>query len=174
MSTTTAAPPAPIIPRPNDLYIPEPLEQRRQWVCWRWEWDERNEKWTKVPINAKTGNRASTTDPTTWATFEQAFLRAEKSKGALGLGFVFSANDDIAGVDLDTCRDPETGEFAPWAAAILNTFDTYAEISISETGVHIYGNAHVGAGHNKVYETGKVEVYDRGRFFVVTGNKLPG
>jgi hypothetical protein len=50
----------------------------------------------------------------TWGTFEEAVRRAEEN--GLGIGFVFSSGDPFVGVDLDRCRDPETGEivFEEW------------------------------------------------------------
>src|SRR5207248_9040401 len=46
--------------------------------------------------------RASATDPDTWASLDAAltpWCRAE----ADGIGFVFSADDPFAGIDLDDC-----------------------------------------------------------------------
>ena len=49
--------------------IPEELKQLDQWVLWRME--QRGDKITKVPIQT---NKvlASTTNPETWASFENA------------------------------------------------------------------------------------------------------
>ncbi len=47
----------------NQDGIPAELRELRQWVCWRWCWKERDKRWTKTPINAKTGCNAKTTDP---------------------------------------------------------------------------------------------------------------
>src|SRR5215217_5232136 len=85
--------------------VPPELTERPQWVCWRLE--ERDEKLTKVPYTAGTRRRASSTDPATWASFEDA-------KGAVGraeppydgIGFVFSDADPFCGIDLDKCRNP--------------------------------------------------------------------
>src|SRR5262245_20859759 len=55
--------------------IPAGLKARPQWVLWRGEdrLDTRtgNVKLNKIPIDPQTLNKASTTDPTTWGTFEQ-------------------------------------------------------------------------------------------------------
>src|ERR1019366_6507934 len=49
------------------------------------------------------------------------------------------------------------------------------EISPSGRGVKIWVRAHLdGPGKRVVYEDGAVEVYDRGRYFTVTGQTLNG
>ena len=43
-------------------------------------------------------------------------------------GFVFTASDPYAGIDLDDCRDPETGEIASWAQQIVDALESYTEV----------------------------------------------
>jgi putative DNA primase/helicase len=70
---------------------------------------------TKPPVDPKVGRYSSVDDPETWGTFAQA-----RAAAADGVGFVFTAGDGLAGVDLDDCIDPQTAEIAPWAAAIIS------------------------------------------------------
>lgn len=86
---------------------PETLREREQWVCWREE--ERDDKLTKIPVTPATGGFASSTDPETWRSFETA-LEYTETEHADGVGFVFTDDDPIVGVDLDDCRDPETDD----------------------------------------------------------------
>ncbi len=44
----------------------------------------------------------------------------------------------VAGIDLDTCRDPETGAIEGWAQAIVDRLGTYTEVSPSGTGVKLF------------------------------------
>jgi hypothetical protein len=69
------------------------------------------------------------------ASLEQAVAVAKRRVD--GIGFVFNG-DGIAGVDLDGCRNPETGAIAPWAQRIIDDFASYTEVSPSGTGVKIY------------------------------------
>jgi putative DNA primase/helicase len=46
-----------------------------------------------------------------------------------GEGFIF--------IDLDGVRDSDSGEIVPWAQAIVDSFDTYCEISASGKGLHL-------------------------------------
>jgi primase-polymerase (primpol)-like protein len=87
-----------------------------------------------------------------------------------GIGFVFSSADPFVGIDLDDCRNPETGEIAAWAQKIISRVqEGYIEISPSGTGVHIIVEGSVRDGGMR---KGKVEMYGRGRFFTVTGRVL--
>ena len=73
-------------------------------------------------------------------------------------------SDGIAGIDLDHCLTG--GVLEPWAQQIVDRCPaTYVEVSPSGTGLHIFGRAIVGAGRRR----DGVEVYDRGRYFTVTG-----
>src|SRR3954452_21484848 len=110
------------------------IRDLRQWVCWRSE--ERDGKLTKIPCSPLTGRRASSTDPETWGGYPEA-LRAGKERGYAGMAFVFTAADPFCGVDLDRCRDAETGEVEEWVREIIEELDSYTEVSPSGTGVHI-------------------------------------
>jgi RecA-family ATPase len=140
----------------------------RQWLCWRSE--ERDGKPTKIPYSPLTGQRASSTSPDTWASYEEA-VKAAKEQGYGGIGFVFTPDDDLCGVDLDSCLDPETGEIEDWARAIIEEFNSYTEISPSGIGVHVLVKGELPAGRNR---KGRIEMYDRGRYFTVTGRHLAG
>jgi putative DNA primase/helicase len=143
--------------------IPEEMRQRRQWVVWKLEKRPGEDKPTKMPYIAGGVGRADTTDLMTWRSFEVAVQGLETGRYN-GIGFVFSSGDRYAGVDLDDCRNPESGELEEWAEKIVETFGGYAEISQSGTGVHIIVK---GKAPNK--KRGKVEAYSSERFFAMTG-----
>jgi putative DNA primase/helicase len=155
--------------------IPESLKALPNWVDWKYIWEQWDvERWAKVPINLKTSQYAKPNDPSTWGTFEKAWERYERSKGRLfdGLGFMFSKDDQITGVDLDDCRNPETGVIAPWALEIVEKLDSYTEISPSGKGLHIIVAGVLPPGLRKV---GDVEMYDDVHYFTMTGHLLaPG
>src|SRR5215217_46815 len=144
--------------------LPEELRQRHQWVVWKLE--ERDGKLTKVPYIAGGGGKASSTDSLTWRSFEEVVQALETGRYN-GIGFVFSSGDPFAGVDLDDCRDPETGELEEWAQKIVELLGGYAEASPSRRGVHIIVR---GKAPNK--KRGRVEAYSSERFFTVTGEAL--
>jgi len=104
--------------------IPAELRERPQWVVWRAL--ERQGRITKVPYRADGNGRASSTDPATWATFDQAVAGAD-ALTADGIGYVFSQDDPYFGLDLD-------GELTQAdRAAIVSKLDTYTEESSGAT-----------------------------------------
>jgi len=146
---------------------PGELRTADQFVCWREE--DRDGDITKVPYSVH-GGRASSINPKTWAPFEAAIDYAEEHSMS-GIGFVFTEDDPYAGIDLDKCRDSETGEIDQWARKIVNALDSYTEISPSGTGLHIFVKATL-PGHNN--RKGPLEMYESGRYFTLTGEHLDG
>ncbi|WP_435196380.1 phage NrS-1 polymerase family protein [Natronomonas sp. EA1] len=153
------------LPVADDL--PAAMVTRPQWVCWRAE--ARGEKTTKIPVNPSTGRYASTTDPETWTDFATA-REYSVAKGT-GLGFVFTDDDPLVGVDLDDCRGVESGSLTDWADDIVARLDSFTEISPSGTGVHVIVKGILPEGRNR---HGDVELYETARFFTVTGDHLDG
>jgi len=151
--------------------VPVCLRERAQWVCWRYV--ERDGKQTKFPISPTKGGSASSTDPATWGTFQQAIAACQRCIDLAGIGFVFTADDPFAGIDLDNCLDAATRELKPWARPILDQLDSYSEISPSGAGVKIFVRARKRGQRCKTgYQDGAIEMYDRDRFFTITGQRL--
>nr|WP_246308266.1 hypothetical protein [Halosimplex rubrum] len=101
-------------------------------------------------------------------SFETA-LEYVETGNADGVGFVFTDDDPIVGVDLDDCRDPETGDVDDAALDIIERLDSYTEISPSGTGYHVLITGELPEGRNR---RGSIELYDTARFFTVTGNHV--
>lgn len=155
--------------------IPQELVDCNQWVCWKVV--ERDGKKTKMPIQVN-GDPASSTDPKTWNSFAKCIDAAYQYAG---VGFVFTKDDLYIGIDLDGCRNVMTGEISAWAQVIINQMKTYCEVSPSGTGVKMFGtSSKVWTGKNKKNlnvakvcdKAPGIEVYDRGRYFAVTGGQL--
>ena len=148
--------------------IPAELKQFHQWVAWKAEPRE-NGKFAKVPVCPMTGANASTNDPITWGTYDQA-ATFYNSGGMAGIGFVFTDADPFCGIDLDDCRNPHNGDLADWVPEILYHLESYTEVSPSGTGLKIFCRGQLdGPGRN----FGDVEIYSTKRFFTVTGDKIP-
>lgn len=158
----------------NNIYnaIPLELKQYKNWVCYQAVPDERSHSGiSKKPINPYTGGFAQSNNSSTWADFETAVKEAPKYSG---IGFMFS-NTPFFGVDLDDMpndiADFKNGGCNNIVAEFVNTLQSYTEFSQSGTGVHIIckGTLPKG-GRKKVHEFGGFEMYETGRFFVMTGN----
>ena len=115
----------------------------RRWTAWCNEQRaDDSDKLTKVPYRAP-GRRAQADNPQTWITCSAAKALAAKIVNGLGGGigvWLGELGDEavLIGVDLDTCRNPQTGSIEPWALEVIERFDSYAEISPSNTGVKIF------------------------------------
>jgi putative DNA primase/helicase len=150
------------------------MREKRQWVRWRRE--ERDGKATKIPYEAAAVRAAKTNSAETWGTFADA-LKYMPRGDMSGVGYVFAYCGGEVGIDLDGCRDPETGAIAEWARPILERFaGTYAEVSPSQSGVKIFARGtlpHERTG-KKITLPGDhcgIEAYQHGRFFAVTGER---
>src|SRR5262249_33822436 len=116
------------------------LRDQKIWVCWRWFWN--GKKWTKPPYRADDPEHyASTSDPATWGTYEQAAAQVRAGK-ADGFGFALKGCNDIGGVDLDHCRDPGTMAIEPWADDYVRRFPgAYLEATVSGAGLRVLGTS---------------------------------
>ncbi len=148
--------------------LPTEMCVREQWICWREE--KRNGDMTKVPVDPETGDFASSTDDRTWSSLETALEYATAAR-ADGIGFVFTSTDPIVGIDLDKCRDPETGKPDGDTKEIVQRLGSYTEISPSGTGYHVLVQGELPSGRNR---RGGIEMYDQSRFFTVTADHVEG
>lgn len=151
------------------MYIPSEIAPLRQFVVWKYETRPGEDKPTKVPYNPHSGRGASSTDPSTWGTLDEA-QNAFAAGGYSGIGFVIAP--PFVGIDFDYCIN-EQGDIDPPIKEAIDWFDSYTEISPSGKGVHILikGNFD-GKGFNRTVDGRKVEVYQSARYFTLTGVSL--
>ena len=150
--------------------IPAALQASKRFVAWRSEPRAGQPKPAKMPYSPDAPKGASSTDPRTWTTFDDAIAYA-RAAHLDGIMRAFDPADGYVGVDLDNCRDPETGEIAPASADIIARLDSYTEVSPSGTGVKIWVKASLPPhGRHK----GDVEMYCGERFFTLTGQHVDG
>jgi hypothetical protein len=166
--------------------LPTALAELRGWPHWVvWRTEKRKDKPTKVPYQAaKPSRRASSTDPTTWGTWEQAAVAVDEERAA-GVGYVFAPDDEYTGVDLDKCIEPVDTPFARAlgptivepARRFVTALDSYTELSPTGTGLHVIVRGRVNGTRNRTGKTpwgGEFEFYDHARFFTITGEHLAG
>jgi hypothetical protein len=165
-STTCSLPPIP-------EHIPNELRDRPQWVGWKLVPNPDRPRPEKVPIDPSTGRRAKPNAPATWGTFPDA-LRLYERERLSGVGFFFSENDRYIGIDLDCCRDPATGAIELWAREIIGDVGSYSEVSPSETGVKLVAVGRLPEGIRNRGRGLPLEVYDKARYFALTGHRLDG
>jgi putative DNA primase/helicase len=149
---------------PRFASMPPPMRERDQWVMWLQE--QREGKFTKVPYRID-GRRASSTDQSTWTTFDNVVLASQTGRFS-GIGFALSP--PFVGIDLDKAiRDD--GDLEPWASEIITSIDSYTERSVSARGFHIICRGKLPAEGRR---RGHIEMYASDRFFVMTGRHVAG
>lgn len=158
----------------SDDNQPQSLQQRPQWVVWKPTDDGQ-----KIPRYGphQPGNpneNAGWSKPENWLTFNQVVSWVSENSG-YGLGFVLTEDDPFVLVDIDECRDSDTGELDTIAKDLIDHSGTWADVSVSGTGIHLLGRgewdrewhmANLGDGAS-------VEVYDSNRFAAMSGRPLP-
>lgn len=166
--------------------LPQELKASCRWVSFRLEDAQPKDgkpgrERCKVPKNSRDPkHNASSTDPESWSTFEEAiaslstikpFLKYADDPYPVGIGLVFGV--PFFGVDLDDCVDG--GEVAAWAVELLRKFPaTYTEYSPSKKGLHLWWKC---AEHAKLPDgirTDQAEAYSRKRYFTMTGEHAIG
>jgi len=167
--------------------IPAVLKDRHQWILWCGA-DRVNKKTgevtglNKIPWTLDPDQEASSTNPATWTTFQRCVdalasvleewqLHNPTAYRGGGIGFVFTPQDPFCGVDLDHCRDTATGEIDPWAQDIVDQLQSYTQVSVSETGLHILIEGQLPPGRRQADD---LQMWDQARFFAMTGQHLPG
>lgn len=133
--------------------LPKELKKEKNFVCWTSD---------KLPKNPHTGQNAQSNNPDTWGTFEEALQACEKYHFD-GIGFVFDGKPNgYFGVDLDHCLDD-----IDFVDEFVETLQSYTEYSRSNTGIHIICKGKFPDGRRR---RGNVEMYNTGRYFIMTGN----
>lgn len=149
-------------------FIPEELKRLKNWVCWKAEPDQKAHSGIKkIPINPYTGGQAMSNNPDTWSDFETA---VRVSADLAGIGFVFDGNGYF-GVDLDDMPEAleqfKNGNYDNVISEFVYGLKSYTELSRSGNGIHIICKGRLPEGARR---KGGIEMYEKGRFFVMTGN----
>lgn len=139
--------------------IPIELQKLNQWVCTKGD--------SKIPRNATKPFPASSTNPSTWSSFETAINAVADDKYDY-VGFVFNDNG-IVGIDIDDGYDKD-GFLSEIAVDIIGTCKSYTEKSKSGRGFHILLKGTLPfKGKNNLKG---VEIYKAARYFIMTGDTL--
>ncbi len=147
--------------------IPEELKALPNWVTFKLLPDEKRGKPRKVPFDAKTGTPAKSNDPSTWCDFQTA----ASAEGYSGIGFMFSESPYF-GIDIDDVADefPKFMEGEPCLLSdFVDTLQSYTEKSTSGNGIHIICRGTLPPNGRR---KGNIEMYESGRFFVMTGQSV--
>lgn len=118
----------------------------------------------KAPRSPKAGGKVvDVTNPAFYVTYEEAITYA--AQNGLDIGFALTSQDPFVVIDLD---EPTTEEQSTRHRKILDAFETYAELSRSGNGIHIWCKGVVPHGARR----DKVEVYFQSRYMICTGKTI--
>ena len=145
--------------------IPRTLKRIDRWMLWSY-----NQQQRKIPKKID-NSYGSAPDRNSWFEYYDVEDAYSKNQNIFsGLGFAFSSDDNIIGIDIDDCVD-ESGTLSDLAKQILDKVQGYAEVSPSGTGIKIFTRALAPRSFNDSQNTG-IEVYGQDRYFTVTGNVI--
>lgn len=159
---------------PDEAAIPSELRRRDQWIVWRPEPRDGGGT-SKVPCSPATGYATSPTDPASWATLADSLSFCVKHSGGYGIGFALAKDRALSCIDLDHVLDGGGNICDDEAARIVAEAATYAEVSPSGDGLHLWfacpkPDACYGCAVSKPYGR-KFEAYDHDKFLTVTGKR---
>jgi hypothetical protein len=161
--------------------VPAIFKQISAWVTYKSAED-------KAPIKSGTFENAKSSDPKTQVDYATAVANVQAGRGYANLGFVTDGarTANLTGIDIDGCRT-DTGITAK-ARAILdffktNSISTYVEWT-PNLGLRVWfrgdSSKYAQRKFTMYLEPGykgkaqKVEVFQDGLYFTLTGNKLTG
>lgn len=154
--------------------LPAKLRESGLFCCWRYE--ERDGRRTKVPYNPRTGGRAQSTNPSTFALLNVALDAMERDRyDGIGVG-IFNG---LGAIDIDHCIS-ETGEYSEMAYDITSMMGAYVERSPSGEGLRFLFTVPEGFQYDKAryYINNQklgLEIYISGatqKYVTVTGDAL--
>lgn len=155
--------------------IPSELTDLPQWVLWKSVSRVKKNGVstnTKVPYSARTRSQVSITDQSELSTFDDACVEYLSSDFS-GIGFVLLPAGEITAIDLDSCISD--GVIADWAMSIVRQCESYTEISVSGTGLHIFLIGRLPHGiSGRIDNQRGIEMYCEQRYLTITGKTIPG
>lgn len=149
--------------------IPHELRLYPQWVNWKYAPPKGSSgKRAKPLYNSRTTLPARTNDPASWSTWVEALDTYRKGLFD-GVGFVLTGDDPFVILDLDDCVRDE--KLTPQAWPIVEHLDSYTELSVSGTGIHIIVS---GTVPKPVRRKPGLEVYSASQYIALTGRVFDG
>lgn len=172
--------------------VPAAMRDLPQWLVWRYVQKAPGAKPAKMPYYAngqlrgwpkgkpKDGKpteaqpqagQGDELDRAHLVSFDVALAAAAARPMWAGVGFAFLPDDGLIGIDVDHAIDRDTGEISELCALVLGLCPSYAELSVSGTGLHV-----IGLGNSDKFKDDLIglEVYAGSQFFTVTGKAWAG
>ena len=138
----------------TEATVPTVLLEKNRWVNWKYD-----DNGKKPPVDGQTGRPISAKDPDNYRSFEIA------SRSKYNLGFVLSADDIIACIDIDDLERDH-----PFVQELIESCDTYVVWSPSGDGLHMWVLAKETENFTISVDGGKIEFFTSDRYMTFTGD----
>lgn len=104
-------------------------------------------------------------------SLDEAIRCLQRAQHWDGIGFAFLPGDGLIGVDIDAAIDLDSGEISDLCQRVVDLCGSFAEYSVSGTGVHI-----ILTGTVEPFKDDAIglEVYCGSQYFICTGRPWPG
>lgn len=148
--------------------IPEPLRWPAKWLQYYLSPDPKHPQ--KKPKKRPCLKWASPEDrAANLRNLDYLIANRQLAKGGGYQRYVDKA-ENFTYVDLDKCRNPETGDVEPWALDLIEWLDTYTEISASGAGFHLVAQGTVPVDFHA--DPNPVEIYagNTNKLIAMTGD----
>ena len=167
---TPPADPMPLLP---DIFKIFP-----NWVSWN------SETGSKQPIKCGTASPARSNDPTAWVSYSDAIILAQSAGALKGFGFVVDGcrSADLIAIDIDGCRNPESGQITSWAQLLMDVLgNSYCEVTPSKKGLRLWITGVLPENAKSVFKLAlscgfgskvQIEVYSDKKYFTMTGDHV--
>jgi hypothetical protein len=95
----------------------------------------------KAPIISGKFTAAKSSDPSTWVPYELLCQNIQAGLGHKNIGWVPDGerSQHLTAIDIDNCRNLQTGEISEWAKSIIKLLGaTYIEVTVSGAGLRAW------------------------------------
>lgn len=147
----------------NFRAVPSEIKLKDNWNVWKAVYED-NGKMRKVPCKPDGSGKLKWSDTKNLMTFQRAietYLKGLKNDIKFdGIGFILPSDSDLVVIDLDDAFEAD-GSLKSATKIIIEHFGSYAEISPSGKGIHIWLKAkQIGSNISQiVVENQSVSVY---------------
>ena len=143
-------------------------------MTWFWRYDKRKGRWTKQPktiVRDEETCKFSFSKPNCLRPLSEVLEHLEtRPKSGIGFSFHFIQPSPSVGIDLDSCRNAQTGELTDFAREIVELIGSYTEISVNRKGLHILARGEIPRSRREK----PIEMYANTGYFAFTGRRLEG
>ena len=159
------------VPLPDPLLLPKQLRESPHWIVWKAE--RRGDKIAKVPCDNLGRTESMLVNHRRLDEALEA-ARSMRHGGHLpiyGVGLSFVDGMGFVGVDLDgAIVNGARAEHLSW---MLREYPTWAEVSLSGVGAHLFYLGKFDGKRSAIIDGAKVEIFGSKGFIAVTGRAIP-